>query len=187
MKKVSLLLSALLLSSVALADHHHGKGVGAHEHGAIKLEMAVEGKTIELDLDGPAESFFGFEYIPHTAKEKKAFNDAQSLWTKDLLTKLFVLDKKLGCTSSEVSFKQEIDEEETKEALKHLKLGQKSESGTHSDVEAKAKIICAQDLKGQTVVVSIKKNYPHIKKLSIDLVGSEVKSIDAKAVETVKL
>lgn len=188
MKKMSLVLSALLLSSVALAeDHHHGKGVGAHEHGAIKLGMAVEGKMIELDLDGPAESFFGFEYTPATAKEKKAYNDAESLWTKDLLTKLFVLDKKLGCKSSEVSFKQIIDEEETKEAMVLLKKGEKKESGIHSDVEAKAKISCAQDLKGQSVVVSVKKNYPHIKKLSIDLVGSEVKSIDAKAVEEVKL
>lgn len=187
MKKMSLVLSTLLLSSVAMADHHHGKGVGAHEHGAIKLEMAVEGKTIELDLDGPAESFIGFEYTPATAKEKKTFSDAEALWTKDLLTKLFVLDKKLGCTASEVSFKQEIDEEETKEAQKNLKLGQKSESGFHSDVEATAKIICKQDLAGKTVVVSVKKHYPHIKRLSIDLVGSVVKSIDAKAVEEVKL
>ncbi len=187
MKKMTLILSTLLVSSVALADHHHGKGMGAHEHGAIKLEMAVEGKTIELDLDGPAESFLGFEYTPSTAKEKKTFSDAESLWTKDLLTKLFVLDKKLGCTSSEVSFKQEIDEDETKEAQAKLKKGAKKEAGIHSDVEATAKIICTQDLKGQTVVVSVKKHYPHIKKLSIDLVGSEVKSIDAKAVEEVKL
>lgn len=188
MKKMSLVLSTLLLSSMALAeDHHHGKGLGAHEHGAIKLEMAVEGKTLEIGLDGPAESFIGFEYTPATAKEKKTYADAESLWTKDLLTKLFVLDKKLGCKVSDVSFKQEIDAEETKEATALLKKGEKKESGIHSDVEAKAKITCAQDLKGQTVTVSVKKNYPHIKKLSIDLVGSEVKSIDAKAVEEVKL
>jgi hypothetical protein len=174
-KKMSFVLSALLLSSVAIADHHHGKGLGAHEHGATKLGMAVDGKTIELELDGPAESFFGFEYTPSTAKEKKAFSNAESLWTKDLLTKLFVLDKKLGCTSAEVSFKQEIDDKETKK------------SGIHSDVEAAAKIVCTQDLKGQIVIVSVKKNYPHIKKLSIDLIGSEMKTIDAKAVEEVKL
>jgi hypothetical protein len=185
---MSLVLSTLLLSSIALAeDHHHGKGLGAHEHGAIKLEMAVEGKTLEIDLDGPAESFIGFEYTPFTAKEKKTFSNAESLWTKNLLTKLFVLDKKLGCKASEVSFKQEIDEEETKEAQAKLKLGSKTESGVHSDIEAKAKITCAQDLKGQSVTVSVKKQYPRIKKLSIDLVGLEVKSIDAKAVEEVKL
>lgn len=189
MKNMSLILSALLLSSVALArDHHHkhGKGIGAHEHGAIKLEMAVEGKTIEIDLDGPAESFLGFEYKPVTVEEKKVFSAAESLWKKDLLTKLFVLDKKLGCKSSEVSFKQDIDEDEKPAKRTHDRDSRKA-SGIHSDVEAKAKIICAKDLKGQTIVVSVKKNYPHIKKLSIELVGSSVQSIDAKEVEELKL
>lgn len=185
MKKMCLVLSTLLLSSVAMADkHHHGKGVGAHEHGAIKLEMAVEGKTIELDLDGPAESFMGFEYIPATTKEKKAFSDAEALWTKDLLTKLFILDKSLGCTTSEVTFEQEVEKKEN--SGKHNKSSKK-EAGFHSDIEAKAKIICAKDLMGQTITVAVKKNYPHIKKLSIDLVGSVMKTIDAKAVEEIKL
>jgi len=151
-KKMSLVLSMLLLATPAFAQHKHdhGKGLGAHEHGAIKLEIAVEGKSIEVDLDGPAESFIGFEYAPKTDKEKKAFKDAEALWTKDLLTKLFVLDKKLGCTSSEVSFKQEMDEDHNK--------GAKKESGTHSDIEAEAKIVCAPDLKGQKLTVAEKKN-----------------------------
>jgi hypothetical protein len=186
-KKMSFILATCFLSTAVLADHHHGKGVGAHEHGAIKLEMAVEGKTLEIDIDGPAESFLGFEYTPTTAKEKKTFADAESLWTKDLLTKLFILDKKLGCTTTEVSFKQDVDEDETKEAQKHLQKGEKKEAGIHSDIEAKVKIVCAQELKGQTVTVAVKKHYPHIKKLTIDLVATETKSINAKAVEEVKL
>lgn len=190
MKKMSLALSVLLLSFVALAkDHHHkhGKAVGTHEHGAIKLAMAVDGKTIEIDLDGPAESFLGFEYTPVTVKEKKIFSDAESLWKKDLLTKLFILDKKLGCAVPTVSFKQDIDEDEIKESKKsHDKTSSKS-SGVHSDIEAKAKIICTKDLKGQTIIVSVKKSYPHIKKLSIEFVGSEIRSIDAKDVEEIKL
>ena len=179
MKKISLLFSFLVFSTTTLANEH-GKGVGAHEHGSIKLEVAVEGKIIELDIDGPAESFVGFEYSPKTAKEKKTWADAESLWNKDLLTKLFILDKKLGCTSSEVSFKQEVDEEGHKAS--------KKEAGVHSDVEAKAKITCAQDLKGQSLTVGLKKHFPHIKKLTIDLVGSETKTIDVKrSLETIKL
>ena len=179
MKKMSLVLSMFLLVTPTFAHEHHSKGLCAHEHGAIKLEIAVEGKTIEIDLDGPAESFIGFEYKPTTEKEKKTFNDAESLWTKDLLTKLFVLDKKLGCMSSEVTFKQENEEDKSKDA--------KKESGIHSEIEAKAKITCAQDLKGQKVLVSVKKHYPHIRKLTLDLVGSETKSIEAKATEEIKL
>lgn len=179
MKKMSLVLSIFLLSMNVFADQHHDKGLGAHEHGSLKLDMAVEGKTIELDIDGPAESFVGFEYVPKTEKEKTTFNQAQALWTKDLLTKLFVLDKKLGCTFSEASFKQEIEEHDQKD---------KKEAGVHSDIEASAKIICAQDLKGQTVEVALKKHYSHIKKLSIDLVGTTTQSIEVKnSVEKIKL
>ena len=181
------ILSLLFVTSTAVAkdksDHHghHGqtKSLGAHEHGAVKLELAVVGKTIDIDIDGPAESFLGFEYIPKTTKEIKTFQKAESLWTKDLLTKLFVLDKKLGCLSSDVSFKQSIEETVSKST--------KKESGVHSEIEAKAIITCIQDLTGQNVLVSVKKYYPHVKKLSIDVMGSETKSYKARTTEEIKL
>lgn len=179
MSKLTLAL-ALILSTQSFANEHHGHGLGAHEHGSIKLEVAVEGKQIELDIDGPAESFLGFEYKPKTEKEKKAFKDAQELWTKNLLTKILVLDAKLGCSLGEVKFEQEIDND-------HHEKGKK-EAGVHSDIEAEAKINCAQDPKGSMATLSLKKHFPHIKKLQIDLVGSETKTINVtKDVEQFKL
>ena len=189
MKKMSFVLATVLVSTLSTATfaESHGKSLGAHVHGSIKLEMAVEGKTIELELEGPAESFLGFEYLPMTSKEKTKYSEAESLWKKDLLTKLVVLDSKLGCTFSENSFKQDIDEDETKEAQAKLKKGEKKESGVHSDIEAKAKITCTQDLKGQSVTIGVRKHYPSIKKLVIEMVGNETKTIEAKELETVKL
>ncbi len=187
MKKMSLVLSALLISNIALAEHHnHGKSQDAHVHGALKMEMAVEGKTIDIDIDGPAESFIGFEYAPKTAKEKKTFADAEALWTKELLTKLFILDAKLGCKVTEASFKQEV--EDHKENHKEHHKDHKKEAGVHSDIEAEAKITCTGDLKGQNLTVNLKKHYSHIKKLVVDLVGSEVKSIEInQATQAIKL
>lgn len=191
MKKISFILCLLLLSSASFSEHHkdHHKGLGAHEHGSIELDVAVEGKVIEIEIDGPAESFLGFEYAPKTDKEKKVLKDAEDLWTKDLLTKLFVLDQKLGCTSSEVKFEQEMDEHHNDHHDDHKdhKKDAKKETGVHSDIEAKAKITCAQDLKGQTLVVNVKKHFPKIKKLSIDLVATETKKIDAKSSQELKL
>ena len=181
MRKMLLILSMLSITTFVWAedksvhqDHHgHAGSLGTHEHGAIKLEISVTGKTIEIDLDGPSESFIGFEYSPRTDKEKKSFRDAESIWTKELLNKLFVLDTSLGCTSSAVSFKQEIQE--------------KKNSGIHSEIEAKAIIRCSQDLSGKSLLVAVKKYYPGIKKLSIDIVGTEIKSVQAKATEEIKL
>lgn len=179
MKKMSLVITLLIMSSTVFAEHHnHAKGLGAHEHGSIELDIGVEGKVIGIEIDGPSESFLGFEYKPVTAKEKKTFKDAEALWNKDLLTKLFVLDKKLGCTSSEIKFEQELDD--------HGK-NEKKEAGVHSDIAAKAKITCVQDLKGQTLTVNVKKHFAKIKKLTIDLVATETKKIEASNSQEIKL
>ena len=89
------------------------------------------------------------------------------------------MDTNLGCTATEVTFKQEIEEVKSKD--------KKKQSGVHSEIEAKAIITCNQDLTGKSALVSIKKHYPRIKKLSIDLIGSETKSIVASATEEIKL
>ncbi len=182
MKKTSLVLTALLMSNIALADHH-GKSTEAHVHGTIKIEMAVEGKTIDIDIDGPAESFVGFEYAPKSAAEKKSWSDAENLWKKDLITKLFVLDKSLGCKISEASFKQEMEDHHDAKESKD-----KKESGVHSDIEAEGKITCAKDMAGQNMVVAIKKHFPKIHKLAVELVSKETKTIDINSNEqTIKL
>lgn len=186
MKKLSFVFCLLLLSTSAFAEHHenHKKGVGAHEHGSIELDISADGKVIEIEIDGPAESFLGFEYAPKSDKEKKVLKDAQALWTKDLLTKLFVLDAKLGCTSSEVKFEQEIEDHDDH---KDHKKDSKKEAGVHSDIEAKAKITCTQALKGQKIVVNVKTHFPKIKKLSINLVATETVKMDATASQELRL
>lgn len=161
----------------------HGKSKGAHVHGTIKIEMAVEGKSLDLSIDGPAESFVGFEYTPKTANEKKAWSDAESTWNKQLLSKLFILDKSLGCKIVSASFKQEVEEADSINSREA-----KKEAGVHSDINAEAKVTCSKDLAGQNLVVALKKNFPKIKKLAVELLGTETKTIDINSDEqTIKL
>ena len=181
-----LLLTLLLMSSLSVyADKHghegHKKGMGAHEHGSLTLEVAVEGKQINIEIEAPAESFLGFEYAPQTEKERAAFTKAETLWTKELLTKLFIPDAALGCTLGEASFKQVLEEHaETKEKNK--------KSGQHSEVQASAVITCLKDLKGQSATIAFKKEFTKIKKMAVDLAGSDTKTIQIKkATEVIKL
>lgn len=177
------LSTVLLLTSVsAFADKHghegHKKGMGAHEHGSLTLEVAVEGKQINIEIEAPAESFLGFEYIPKTAKEKAAYTKAETLWNKELLTKLFITDISLGCSIGESSFKQVLEEQtETKEKAK--------KSGQHSEIQASAIINCQKELKGQSVSVAFKKEFTKIKRMALDLAGSETKTIQIKKVSEV--
>lgn len=152
--KLLLLSIALMMSSNVFAE----AALHAHEHGSIILETAVEGNSATFSVDGPAESFLGFENKAKTAKEKKEFADVKNLWTNKFFD-LVSFDKNLACKLSEGKFEQEIE-------------------GNHSDIQASIKVICSKDLKGAKIVINLKKHFKHIKKLKMDLVGNETKSID---------
>lgn len=173
--KVALVMMGILISGSSVAGE---KSLHAHEHGAIKVGMAVEKNTVEIDIDGPAESFLGFEYAPKTEKEKKVLSDLESKWTKNLES-FISFDKKLNCKVTEANFTHVIEEK---------KADAKKEAGVHSEIEATAKLVCAFDLSGSEVSVSLRKIFKHIKKLSVEIIGRESKTIEiTKAVQTFKI
>jgi hypothetical protein len=131
----------------------------AHEHGSISLEVGVEGKVAMFSIDGPSESFLGFESSPKTTKEKKVFSDAKSLWETKFF-ELVTFEKSLDCKLSEAKFEQVLEK-----------------GSSHSDVEAGIKVTCNQSLKGAKILVNLKKYFKNIKKLKLELVGNETKSI----------
>ena len=182
--KTPFILSVLLATSLASASEH---SLGAHEHGTLKLGMAVEKNSVDIDLDGPTESFISFEYLPKTEKEKKVFNNVKNLWEKHFL-ELVTFDKKLNCKISEANFKQIIDQKETAEAQAMIKDAKKKEEGVHSDIEAKAKISCSGDIAGTNVQISLKKQFKNIKKLTVEVISNETKSVEiTKPVQSFKI
>ncbi len=62
-----LLAAACLLPVPALAGPP-----GAHVHGAAQLQVAVDGSTLNLQLETPLASLVGFEHAPRTAQQKQA-------------------------------------------------------------------------------------------------------------------
>lgn len=65
----ALLALALAAPGAALA----GK---AHEHGVVKLDVAVDGATLTVTLDTPLDSVLGFERAPRTPAERRAADEA---------------------------------------------------------------------------------------------------------------
>ena len=50
--------------------------MGAHEHGVSKMEIAVDGSAVEINLLSPGMDIVGFEYEPSTAADKDAVEAA---------------------------------------------------------------------------------------------------------------
>lgn len=180
MKKLIILVAALFLnlSSNAFAQnhdhkHHHGK---KHSHGEVKLEMAVEKNTLEFEIEGPAESFLGFEHAPTSDKEKKIFEETKALLTTSLLTKIIVFQNNLTCTLDKIEFEQEFDEDsQTKSKDKKHK-----HSGQHSEIKVEGKITCPENLETKNVEVALKEQFKKIKVLEIEVMSAQVKKISSK-------
>lgn len=94
---------------VAPAFAEETRELGAHEHGAATLEVAVEGDAIEMMLEVPAENIVGFEHSPETDEQKAAIEEATEQLSDPLA--LFSVPGEAGCevTSSEVEVHQEGD------------------------------------------------------------------------------
>ena len=73
----------------------------AHEHGVARLSVAVDGRTLSVELDAPLDGLLGFERPPRTDAERKA--------AADLLQRLrdpaalFRPDAAAGCSAGAVT------------------------------------------------------------------------------------
>ena len=74
-------------------DHHnHGHKHGheskkvakhsAHEHGVAKMNIAVIGKEVQIELDSPAYNLVGFEHQPKSSSQKKIIKKAEKALAK---------------------------------------------------------------------------------------------------------
>lgn len=64
-RRLLVALALVVPAGVALAE-------GAHQHGVARLDVAIDGGTLTVALDGPLDNFVGFERGPRTAAERAA-------------------------------------------------------------------------------------------------------------------
>lgn len=135
---------ALLPLAVAYAhaddhehDHAHGT-LGAHEHGVAKLNAALDGNTLELELDSPAMNLVGFEHAVSSAADKAKVAAVRQQLEQPL--KLFGLPAAAGCKEDQ----QALESPLFGDTAKAESDGDEHEhSHPHSDIGAHYQLTCA--------------------------------------------
>jgi hypothetical protein len=171
----SLLLAlpfALLPLAVAHAadehDHDHEQGsLGAHEHGVGRLNAALDGQTLELELDSPAMNLVGFEHAATTDADKAKVAAVRAQLEKPVA--LFSLAKAAGCVvaSQELESplfgdKPEADDEDAKDEHHH----------DHSEIHAHYQFTCATPGALKTLdLANIFNAFPATQKIQVQLIG----------------
>ncbi|HAT37418.1 MAG TPA: hypothetical protein DCS75_02915, partial [Gemmatimonadetes bacterium] len=85
--------------------------VGAHEHGVIRMGLAVDGQRMSLNLEIPAATVFGFEHDPETEEEIGVVSEAmETLRTR--VGEVIAVSPELACELEDVEVvsSPEVDE-----------------------------------------------------------------------------
>jgi hypothetical protein len=155
---------------------------GAHEHGAGKLNVAIEKNMVEIEIDAPANNFVGFEYAPKSASEKKIA--AEAYQTLKDPKNVVSLPPGANCTLHEMKVSEGTV---FGELVKLENSNDKKEEAGHSDIGITYTLECAQpnQLKGAKVVLM--GHFKNIKKLIVQSIidgsqRSSTLSTDGEAV-----
>lgn len=134
-------------------EHQHSKTKGAHEHGTAQINLAVEGKVVDIELHVPAMGIVGFERIATSAADKKKQSDALAK-LKANIAQIVIFEPAMACNIS----------------VKKIEIEQ--EKPDHAEVDGDFTAICAQYAGGTKVLFGLTKFFPAIHAVKVQAVGS---------------
>ena len=148
-------------------DHEHGS-LGAHEHGVGRLNAALDGKTLALELQSPAMNLVGFEHVATSDADKAKVAAARALLEQPLT--LFNLPKAAGCVVENQELESPLfgdtpdadDDEGAKDEHHH----------DHSEIHAHYQFTCATPNALKTLDLANMFNaFPATRTIQVQLIG----------------
>ncbi|OUM03624.1 metal ABC transporter substrate-binding protein [Variovorax sp. JS1663] len=136
----------------------------AHVHGQIKLDIAVDGPTVVIEMESPLDNFVGFEHAPKTDAEKKAADDAVAqLRAAD---QLFKIDPAANCKLGPVNLRSAA-----------LGLG-KAEAGTegHADLDGSFAFNCTKATEAKFIELGLFSAFKGLRQIDAQIVTPDGQS-----------
>ncbi|MEE4095136.1 DUF2796 domain-containing protein [Pseudomonas viridiflava] len=167
---------ALLPLAVANAaeehDHDHGAehgSLGAHEHGVGRLDVVLEGKTLEFEFDSPAMNIVGFEHEATSAEDKAKLAKAREFLLKP--NSLFSIADAANCSATSVKVESPLFGDKDDDHEEHAKDGG-ADHHEHSEIHGTYKFVCdAPAILKKLDLSQIFKTFPDTKKLQVQLIS----------------
>ena len=131
----------------------------AHEHGVARLDVAVDGLRVSMELDTPLDNLIGFERAPRTDAERDKANAAVAKLR--LGEALFRIDAAAGCT---------LDKVELRSAPLQLGPVGTTTSGDHGDLTALYMFNCKAGAKAGFVEVGLFEAFASLKRIDLQVV-----------------
>lgn len=151
-------------------DHEHAHeepgSLGKHEHGVASLNVALDGQTLEIQLESPAMNLVGFEHAATSDADKaKVAAVRQQLEQPQTL---FALPIEAKCALQESELESPLFGEAKHEHADH----DHGDEHGHSDIDASYRFACANAEALKTLELgSFFGSFPGTEKLEVQLIG----------------
>ncbi|MDR0665436.1 MAG: DUF2796 domain-containing protein [Helicobacteraceae bacterium] len=182
---ISALSAALVATSVYAAS--------AHEHGAAKMNVSVDGKEVVIELETPLDSVLGFERAPNGAKEEQAVKDMAAKLRK--ADALFAFSPKAECKLVSVELESEVLSAELlgetndgkRERDDHRHDGDHEEHADHhdgdhddheehADLDAEFNFVCRNPKALSKIDVNLFKAFPKLNEIEAQIVTAKTQN-----------
>ncbi|MDE1166717.1 MAG: DUF2796 domain-containing protein [Pseudomonas sp.] len=177
MRRLLLALPFALLPLVAAQAHdekEHGS-LGTHEHGTAKLNAALDGQTLMLELDSPAMNLVGFEHPATTDADKATLAAARAQLEKPLA--LFQLTAKAGCSVASQKlasplFGDVADADDEDDDDHDEQAAGEAHHHEHSDIHASYEFTCTSpDALNSLSLAALFKTFPGTHKVVVQMIA----------------
>ena len=169
---LALPFALLPLHAAQAANHEHSHAhaheehasLDAHEHGVASLNVALDGQTLEIQLQSPAMNLVGFEHEAKSDADKAKVTAARQHLEQPQA--LFALPIEAKCALQDSELDSPLFGGHAHEEHEHA-----DEHG-HSDIDASYRFACANAEALQTLELgSFFGTFPGTEKLEVQLIG----------------
>lgn len=169
---LALPFALLPLHAAQAANHEHSHAhaheehasLDAHEHGVASLNVALDGQTLEIQLQSPAMNLVGFEHEAKSDADKAKVAAARKHLEQPQA--LFALPIEAKCALQDSELDSPLFGGHAHEEHEHA-----DEHG-HSDIDASYRFACANAEALQTLELgSFFGTFPGTEKLEVQLIG----------------
>jgi hypothetical protein len=162
-----------LTLAVAHEEHIEHGSLGAHEHGAATLNLALDGNMLDIQLESPAMNIVGFEHSASSAKDQARVAAARALLLQPL--QLFGLPAEAACSIASQHVESPLFE-----------AADQAAESQHSDVDADYQFTCVNPAALEAVDLDgFFTHFPGTRRIAVQLIGpSGQQGVEADATNT---
>ena len=152
--RILLLVASVAAGAAAAAPH-------AHQHGAVRLAVAIDGEQLSIAMEAPLDSLLGFERAPRNDAERRAANELLARLRSGTAA-LFQPDAAARCALVQAEVRAGVLEPAAKAAVTE---------DDHADLDAGYTFKCAQPGQLRTLELGLFDAFKRLRRIEVQVAG----------------